>query len=213
MEQIEGQKVTENIYYCSDGKYRWIYELNMLKNPVILMTIWKIFGILILVQIVLSFLLEVFEGDISTWFTEYLLTPGFLIVPGILFALSLISYVIIGFIYGWQYIVLFEMDHHGVDHIQMPKQFEKAQGLAWLTAMAGLATGNFTTAGSGILAASKNTSSTNFEFVRKVIKKKNFHCIKVNELMEKNQVYAADEDFEFVWEFITQQCTKAKIIG
>ena len=69
MEQIEGQKVTENIYYCTDGKYRWIYELNMLKNPVILMTIWKIFGILILVQIVLSFLLEVFEGNISTWFT------------------------------------------------------------------------------------------------------------------------------------------------
>lgn len=211
MEQIEGQKVTENIYYCPDGKYRWIYELNMLKNPVILMTIWKIFGILILVQIVLSFLLEVFEGDISTWFTEYLLTPGFLIVPGILFTLSLISYVIIGFIYGWKYIVLFEMDHHGVDHIQMPKQFEKAQGLAWLTAMAGLATGNFTTAGSGILAASKSTSSSTFANVKKVIGQKSFHCIKVNEILEKNQIYIPDEDYEFVWNFITSRCPNATI--
>jgi hypothetical protein len=211
MEQIEGQKVTENIYYCPDGKYRWIYELNMLKNPVILMTIWKIFGILILVQIVLSFLLEVFEGDISTWFTEYLLTPGFLIVPGILFTLSLISYVIIGFIYGWQYIVLFEMDHHGVDHIQMPKQFEKAQGLAWLTAMAGLATGNFTTAGSGILAGSKSTSSSTFANVKKVIGQKSFHCIKVNEILEKNQIYIPDEDYEFVWNFITSRCPNATI--
>jgi hypothetical protein len=213
MGQIEGQKVTENIYYCPDGKYRWIYELNMIKNPMILLTIWKIFGILILIQVGLSFLLELFSGNIVSWFMEYLLTPGFLIVPGILFALSLVSYVIVGFIYGWQYIVLFEMDDRGIDHIQMPKQFEKAQALSWLTTMAGLVSGNFTTAGAGILAGSKNASSSHFDMVRKVINKKNFHCIKVNELMEKNQVYVADEDFDFVWEFITQQCTKAKIIG
>ncbi len=212
MGQIEGQKVTENIYYCPDGKYRWIYELNMLKNPVILLTIWKIFGILILIQIALSFLLAVFEGDISFWFTDYLFTPGFLIVPGILFGLSIIAYLILAGIYGWQYIVLFEMDQNGVNHIQMPKQFEKAEALGWITAMAGLATGSFTTAGAGILAGSKSVSSSTFEYVKKVIGKKNFHCIKLNELLEKNQIYVADEDYDFVWDFITKKCTGAKIV-
>jgi len=144
MEQIQGQKVTENIYYCPDGKYRWVYELNMLTNPIILLTIWKIFGILILIQIVFSFLIDAFQGNLKGWFTDYLFTPGFLIVPGILFGISLIAYVIVACIYGWKYMVLFEMDHKGIDHIQMPKQFKKAEGLAWLTAMAGLVTGNFT---------------------------------------------------------------------
>ena len=211
MENIEGQKVTENIYYCPDGKYRWIYELNMLTNPVILLTIWKVFGIIILIQIALSFLFSLFGGDVKAWFTDYLFTPGFLIVPGIMLGLSIIAYVILAFMYGWKYIVLFEMDDNGVDHIQMEKQFKKAQGLAWVTAMAGFAVNSFTAAGAGILASSKNTSSSRFEYVKKVVRQKGFHCIKVNELMEKNQVYAADEDYEFVWNFITKRCSKAKI--
>lgn len=212
MDKIEGQKITENIYYCPDEKYRWIYELNMLKNPLIMLTIWKIFGILILAQIVISFLIEAFDGNASGWFTDYLLTPGFLIVPGIFFGLSLISYVIVAGMYGWKYIVLFEMDDKGVEHIQMPKQFEKAQGLSWLITMAGLATGNFTTAGAGMLAGSKSRSTSRFDAVKKVIKKKNYHCIMVNETLEKNQIYVEDSDFDFVWDFIASHCTKAKII-
>ena len=35
----EQTDVTKNIYKCPDGKYRWIYELNMLKNPMIALTI------------------------------------------------------------------------------------------------------------------------------------------------------------------------------
>ena len=30
------QKVTENILLCPDGKYRWVYEFEMLKNPTLL---------------------------------------------------------------------------------------------------------------------------------------------------------------------------------
>ena len=211
MEEIRGRKITGNIYYCPDGKYRWIYELNMLTNPIILLTIWKIFIILIIIQLVLAFLIELFERNVGGWVKDYLLSPGILIVPGILFGLSIIAYLIVAAIYGWKYIVLFEMDDNGIDHIQMQKQFEKAAGLAWLTAMAGFATNNFTTAGAGILAGSKSTSSSTFANVKKVISQKGLHCIRVNELLEKNQIYVADEDYEFVWEFITARCTNAKI--
>ena len=211
-EKIEGQKVTENIYLCPDGKYRWTYELNMIKNPIVLFTIWKIFGILILIMLALSFLIELFDGDIKSWFTDFLFTPGILIVPGIMLVLSIIAYLIVSGMYGWKYMVLFEMDEEGVIHNQMPKQFEKAQALSWLTFMAGAVTGNYTTMGSGLLASAKSRSVSSFENVKKVIRKKGFNAIKVNELLEKNQVYASEEDYEFVWEYIVKRCPNAKII-
>ena len=33
---------SKNIVLCPDGKYRWYYEYPMLKNPVILFTVWKV---------------------------------------------------------------------------------------------------------------------------------------------------------------------------
>ena len=209
MKQIEGSKVTENIYYCSDGKYRWVYEFNMLKNPIILLTIWKILGIAALIILVFSFLIEVFNGNAAGWFTNYLLTPEVLIIPGILFGLSIIAYLIVALIYGWKYIVLFEMDDNGVEHIQMQKQFKKAEGLTWLVAMAGLAAGSFTTAGAGMLAGSKNVSRTNFADVKKVKRKSRFHCIMLNEIIERNQLYVDDADIEFVWNFVRKKCINA----
>ncbi|MBQ9614086.1 MAG: hypothetical protein IJV14_16465 [Lachnospiraceae bacterium] len=54
-EEHTGRKVTENIYLCPDGKYRWTYELQMLKNPTILITILKV--ILLSFGIVMAFLI------------------------------------------------------------------------------------------------------------------------------------------------------------
>ena len=54
MENITGTRLPlEPIGYdgprvrlCEDGKYRWKYEFNMLKNPAIILVVYKIFGIL-----------------------------------------------------------------------------------------------------------------------------------------------------------------------
>ncbi len=213
MESIQGQQVTENIYQCPDGKFRWIYELNMLKNPIILLTIWKIFGILILIQIAFSFILALFDGDVSEWVTGYLLSPGILIVPGIMLVLSIIAYIIVACIYGWKYIVLFEMDETGVSHNQMPKQVDKAQGLSWLTVMAGAVAGSPTTMGAGLLSMSKTTSNSSFDKVKKIVGKRGLHTIKVNESLEKNQIYAEGTDYDFVWNYITRRCPNAKVSG
>ncbi len=208
--QISGQKVTENIYLCPDGKYRWTYELDMLKNPMILFTIWKIFGIVIVIMLLFSFVLAVFDGDVGSWFTDFLFTPGILIVPGIMLVLSLIGYFIVAAMYGWKYMVLFEMDDRGVIHHQMPKQFDKAQAMSWLTAAAGLVTGNLPAMGAGLLASAKTSSASDFLNVKKVIKKENYHTILVNEGIEKNQVYASDADYDFVWDYIVSRCSNAK---
>ena len=132
-----------------------------------------------------------------------------LIVLGLI-ALIVISYLILTAIYGWKYIVLFEMDEEKVVHIQMPKQYEKALALGWLTAMAGLAAQSITTAGAGVLSAAKDTSTSRFEDVRTVKAYPRRHLIKVNERLEHNQVYAAKEDFAFVKDYIVSHCPNIK---
>ena len=209
-ETLAGRRVADTIFFCPDGKYRWIYEFPMLRNPLILLTVWKIFGCIILAQLAISFLLEVFDGSVRSWVTDYLLSPGILIVPGILFALSVIGYLIVAARYGWKYLVLFEMDEEAVVHIQLPKQFEKARALSALTVLAGLAGGSFTAAGSGMLAGAKDRSVSEYRLVRRLIGSRRFRTIRVNGLLERNQIYAAGADYDFVWAYLSQRCVNAK---
>ena len=37
--------VGERVTLYPDGKYRWVCEVNMLKNPSILFDVWKVLGI------------------------------------------------------------------------------------------------------------------------------------------------------------------------
>ena len=209
--KIEGNKVTENIYLCPDGKYRWAYEFPMLKNPSILLTIWKVFGIVLVLMLLLFSLIEAASGNISLWVKNVLFSPVILIVPCILFGLSIVAYLIVAGMYEWKYMILFEMDEEQIVHIQMPKQFEKAKALGWLAAMAGLIAGNDTAAGAGVLSTTKSRSVSVFANVKQVIGKQNLHLIKLNETLEHNQIYTDAEDFEFVWNYITQRCVNAKI--
>lgn len=208
-EALSGQKVSGNIYLCPDGKYRWIYEFPMLKNPAILITVFKVLGLSALIVAAFGLILDLAEDGRITPAASGEWKVG-LYVLLFLIALVIVSYLILAANYGWKYIVLFEMDEKQVVHIQMPKQFEKAQALGWLTAMAGLATGRYGTAGTGMLAASRNASTSVFAKVRKVIGSRRLHLIRVNQLLERNQVYVEDADYEFVWNYITERCAKAK---
>ncbi|WP_026520672.1 hypothetical protein [Butyrivibrio sp. VCB2001] len=211
MDKISGEKVTKNIYKCPDRKYRWIYELNMLKNPMIALTILKVLGIVFIAITIFELLIEVFDGDVSGWIKDFLLTPQFFILPGILLGLTLLGYFITAAVYGFKYIVLFEMNEEGIAHKQLPRQFKKAEALGWLAAMAGAAAGNMIAMGSGIMATSKDMSLSNFGLVKKVRKRKNFNAIELFEPMEHNQIYAESEDFDFVWDYISSRCKKAEI--
>lgn len=208
--KITGEKVTENIYLCPDGVYRWVYELNMLRNPVILITVFKVLGISALAVCAFVLGVDLIEDGRITLPASGEWKVLLLIVLGLI-ALIVISYLILTAIYGWKYIVLFEMDEEKVVHIQMPKQYEKALALGWLTAMAGLAARSITTAGAGVLSAAKDTSTSRFEDVRTVKGVRSFHTIKVSQRLEQNQVYAAPEDYDFVWSYITERCVNAKI--
>ena len=125
--------------------------------------------------------------------------------------LTVLSYVILAALYGWKYFVLFEMDEKQIVHIQMPKQVELAQALGWLTVMAGIAAGRPSVIGTGLISSSKYTSTSVYTDIRNVIGVRPFHTIKLNQLLDRNQVYAEEADYDFVWNYISQRCVNAKI--
>lgn len=213
--KIEGHKVTENIFLCPDGKYRWIYEYQMLKNPTILITVMKV--LLLSFGIVLGFmtLINLLDGSFRYWNQSDFLSfySGFFILLCVILVLGAVSYLILAAIYGRCYQVLFTMDEDGVELMQMKKDFRRTQAIGWLTAAAGLATGNIGRIGTGILAATRNSSSSVFEHVRKVKSVRRRHVIYVNQLLGHNQVYAGDADFDFVRNYILEHCPNAKITG
>ena len=191
-----------NVELCPDGVYRWIYEFDMKKNPVILLTILKVFGLVCAGLWVLLAILSLVDGDP---FLAALWGPGKVIL--LIFAgfavLTVPSYLIVSAVNGGRYIVLFEMDEKGVTHTQEPKQFTRAQGLHWLAALAGAALHDPALAGAGFAQATRSGSlRTDFDRVRSMKVLRRWNTVKLNQPLVKNQVYAEKEDFDFVLGFL-----------
>ena len=64
--------------------------------------------------------------------------------------------------------------------------------------------------GSGILASTRFSSTSVLKNVARLIPCRRMNLIKVNQLLNKNRIYVPDEDFDFVYDFLCQHCTKAK---
>lgn len=209
LEELSGQYVTPNIVKCEDGFYRWYYDYNMLKNPTILFTVFKVLGLTFGIEWLFFSIVTLAGGDGIEGFL------GGLKVFGILFAVFLvigsISYLIVAAMYGGSYMVLFEMNDKQVKHIQMPRQFKKAEALGWLNVFVGIASGRPTQVGQGLLVASKQSTTSVFESVSSVKVRRRRNTVHVNQSLEKNQVYAYPEDFDFVEQFIVSHCVNAKV--
>lgn len=191
-----------------DGVYRWAYDFNMLTNPTILFTVFKGVSISFGFMWVLEIGLAMFGGGFEL--SEFLgTTKVFLILFVGFMILFLISYWLYAVIaLGGKYCVLFEMDEKGITHTQAPKQFKKAQVMALIT---GLTATNLSTLGNALIVGSRSAISSDWSKVRSVQCLPRRGVIKVNELLNKNQVYASKEDFEFVRDFIVSHCVNAKI--
>ncbi len=154
----------KEIRLCNDGKYRWVYEMNMLKNPTIFFTVLKV--MMISIGIVWLFGLVIGLGDMSLdYFLFWTKLTGIMI--GIFFVLTIIGVLITAAVLG-KYVVLFEMDEKEVVHIQMPRQVKKAEVIGLITALVGAMAKSPTTIGAGVLATAKTKSTSEFVNVRRV---------------------------------------------
>ena len=206
------EQITKNIWRCADGVYRWSYEYDMLRNPTILITVYKVLGLSLGIVYLLTLVIDLFQKTIETWGDLWTASKLFLILAGVFLVLGFLGYLLTAAIFGWKYMVVFEMTDDYVRHIQMAKQVKKAETIGMITALAGLLAKRPTTAGAGLLASAKTVSTSEFDSVEFLKVRRRRHTIHVNQLLDKNQVYAEDEDFDFVEQFIKAHCTKAKIL-
>ena len=190
--EYENKEVT----LCEDGKYRWVYEMDMIKNPTVFLTVFKVFfWIIAIMWLAFGLILYVFVGD---WEGLWGMTKAALGALGLMAVLTLLGVLVLAAFYGGKYVVLFEMDENEVKHIQLPRQVKKAEALGLFTALVGM------------LAATKNTSTSEFKLVRSVKARRRLNLIKVNQLLNRNQVYVPDADFDFVYDYIKSRCVSVK---
>lgn len=197
------QEADGTVRLCEDGKYRWVYELDMMRNSAVLGTLFKIFGFIFLGIWLVAAIAEGFSGFGQLTLTLLLIFAGVSV-------LILLSYWIVAKMNGGKYCVLFTMDETGLMHTQLPRQYKKAQVAGWIAMLAGVLAGNPSAVGAGILAATRNSLISNFSKVRTIQAVPRQNLIKVNSPLSKNQVYVDDAQFQFVLDFIRQHCPNAK---
>ena len=208
MKQIKGKSDSRVTLY-PDGKYRWVYEVPMLKNPSILFDVYWVLGISFGLVWLFNVLLIGCEDGFSLE-SLWGFTSGFLILMLVFVVIGYVAYVIVAWTYGWKYVVLFTLDEKEVVHQQMPHQMKKAKVLGALTALVGAAAGKPSVVGSGILASSRSTSTSVLANVKRIKARRRQNLIKVNQLLNKNRIFVPDEDFDFVYDFLCQHCPNAK---
>nr|WP_321303281.1 hypothetical protein [uncultured Trichococcus sp.] len=193
------------VLVSEDSVLRWVYELDMWRNPTVLVTVWKIFGMCSLLPGLIVFFGSINEGIEAALF-NFLKVAS--IMFGIMTVLVFFAYAVLAAIYGGKYCVAFEMDKDGVRHIQMKKQFEKGQLMAMLAIVAGLATGNAAAAAAGLNAASMQSQYSQFNKVKSIVVNEKRQVIYVNQTLIHNQVYADPGYFTVVLDYILKHCGK-----
>lgn len=201
---------SKNITLCKDGQYRWVYELNMYTTTAIIKEVYR--ALLIGLAVVG---LVTFFASIGNGFAKALEAAGYAlgITGAILFVLGIIGYLIVAFMYNGKYCVLFAMDEDGILHAQQNKQVKKAQLIGAITALAGAASGKPGAVGTGILAGTRTSMSSSFNSVKVIEAEPGSNLIRLNGVLERNQVYVEDEDFGFVLNFIVSHCPNAEVKG
>ena len=200
----QGEKISENIILCADGKYRWVYEVNLFKNLTFFFMVWKIFLFIFLGIFTFVTFIELINGGNVLGNIKAM---GIALV--VMTAVVALGYLLYAAIMGGKYCVIFELDDRGINHKQVSKQAKKAQTISRLTIMAGLLAGNLTTVGVGMNSA--NTEMyTEFAKVKKVKAFRKKGLIKLREILSNNQVYVFGEDMDFVSKYILDRCVNAK---
>lgn len=202
-------KATDRVKLYPDGKYRWVYEVPMLRNPSILFDVYKVLGISFGIVWLFNAIVVSCEEGVSLS-SLWGLSSGFLILMGVFLVIGIVAYVIVAWMYGWKYVVLFTMDEKEIVHQQMPHQVKKAVLIGALTSLMGVLARKPGVVGTGLLAASRSTSTSRLADVKRVIPRRRLNLIKVNQLLNKNRIFVPNEDFDFVYDFLLHHCPQAK---
>lgn len=208
----EKEKELEDLVFRSlfvdyKGKYRWVYELPMLKSFFLLFEVWKVLGLSAMIVVFFMSVVSLVQGGGPSAMI-FNMEMGALVF-GIMFVLSIPAYYIVTKANNGKYTVLFEMDDSGIDHIQI--KTDKAKALDLLVTFTGVATKSRTTTAAGMLSATGGSLYSRFSDVRRIRAYPKKHLITLSGRFMENQVYVDDEDFIKVYEYIVHHCPNADI--
>ena len=65
--------------------------------------------------------------------------------------------------------------------------------------------------GTSLAVAAGDTFVSRYSDVKAVIAKRRNDLIKVNNVLQRNTIYAEPHQYEFVWNYITSHCPDAKV--
>ncbi|MBE6005498.1 MAG: zinc ribbon domain-containing protein [Lachnospiraceae bacterium] len=205
---VQDPSLPEGIFRDSKGAFHWQYELNMIKNPVVLFLIIKIFfGVCFGVGLMLALMVLIEDGDFEDAI-RFLLIVTFGI-GGLMIVMGVIAYYILVAIKGGRYTVVHSMDENSVQHLQTPAEKDQSRKMRSLLFVMGLLTDNPSSVGLSMGARDEMESA--YKDVRKVIASRRHDLIKVNNLLQHNQIYAYPHQYEFVFNYIASHCPNAKI--
>ena len=209
-ETIQGQEQADSrVRLYPDGKYRWVYEVPMLRNPTILFDVFKVLFISFGIVWLFNISLIACDGKLSLGEMASF-SGGFVLLLLFMLFLGCVAYVLVAWYYGWYYVVLFTMDETEVKHQQMPRQVKKAQVIGALTVLLGSVSGRPGMSGTGLLASERTSSTSTLVKVKRLVPKRRYNLIKVNQLLNKNRIFVREEDFDFVYGFLCQHCINAQ---
>lgn len=61
-----------------------------------------------------------------------------------------------------------------------------------------------------VINCARAASTSTLASVRRIIPRRRYYLIKVNQLLERNQVYVPDEDYDLVLNFLREHCPGAR---
>lgn len=209
MQASARQNLPKGITLDESGNYRWTYKLDMIKVPVLRNMIMKIIFFSCLGVGAFIGLINLIQGEDL----DVILTGGGIlaIVGLVILAITFVVYYIVISIHGRYYTVDLLMNERGVEHIQSPE--EDAQSDKMKKLVFALELLNPDPATIGLAMAGKEHMTSEYKDVKKVVAAHRYGLIKVHNTLQQNHIYAYPEQYEFVWNYITQHCPNAKIKG
>lgn len=189
------------------NKHSWQYEIDLLRDISIIMTVWKIFSLCASFPTIVVMLAELFDGS-SIILVFWIPLKIYAVVWGISTALLFISYYLVFVpMHRGKYRIIFKMDHKGISHIVAKNQMKKARKVALLGILVGIFSRSPMVAGSSIISGTRNSMYTSFDGVTKIVLYRKKNKIKlVEDHIARNIIYTAPEDFEAVSGYIIGRC-------
>ena len=165
-----------------------------------------IFAFIIVAMVIVTGLNGIFDWE-SMWFFLKIAIPIFLFV----YLVGFLSYRLYAYSLDGVYHVLFEMDEDGISHIPMRREREYSRKVGLFSMLVGLFTRNVGQMGSGLYVTTLENIRSSFDRVVSIRTDRKHDLINVNQVFLNNQIYAGEEDYDFVLEYIVSRCPKAKV--